>query len=122
MRLFKWNFSSEDAFWMGTALESYVDVLLGRQACEAQVMELNRMIELKALKPSKMTRFERSCVRKQVKSVANDSTTLVAPFLFNALEAVESFVREKRAANSSWEVRALLDYIANDRKTCSDAP
>lgn len=82
----------------------HLEVFHGRAEIEKQA------IALRSLKPSKMSRLQRSMVADHVAAVGKDSTYGVAKFLEETLESLEVHMGRCATKAENWKVSLRASY------------
>ena len=90
---------SDQIFWLGAQLDTYTDIAAARAALDDQKKPVA------TLKPSQMSRLQRSISRDFIPSVARDSTAAVETFLREGLNALVSHLRLNTLNFQGWKVK-----------------
>ena len=86
-------------------MDFHLDILSAYDAIRAQA------IALATLKPSQMTRLQRSMCRDRLPSVAKDSTASVSMFLIDILGALQVHLRDNISESENFIVRRGLSIL-----------
>jgi hypothetical protein len=86
-------------------MDLHLDILSAYDAKRAQA------VALAALKPSQMTRLQRSMCRDRLPSAAKDSTAGVSMFLIDILGILQVYLRDNLSASENFMVRHGLSFL-----------
>jgi midasin len=98
---------SSNPYWLAAIFELKLGIYAAIEAQKSQESGI------KALKPSKMNRLQRSLVHGRVPAVAKDSTVRASNFLTTTVKALDAYLHDHIRAGETWQLqkRALNSIL-----------